>query len=151
MTSDTENIFSRFYERVEDYKIKGLDADIVDEMLNGYLKAVISQPYIRRLFQNIKFDEDVGEVNYTMRTSWDNDADLDFVEEMFALGMVCQWLSPRYHSTLNTNQVYSNKELSFYSQANHMAELHNMYQKAQIDLRKYIRDRGFSLGYINTL
>ena len=42
MTSDTSDIFSRFYSRVEDYKIAGLSQSVVEEMLNGYLKAVIA-------------------------------------------------------------------------------------------------------------
>jgi len=38
MTSDTESIFTRFYLRVEDYKIAGLEEEIANELLNGYLR-----------------------------------------------------------------------------------------------------------------
>ena len=152
MTSDTSDIFSRFYSRVEDYKIAGLSQSVVEEMLNGYLKAVIAQPFVRRLFARgaIEFDEDVGELTYTMRESWDDSSDQDFVEEMIALGMVCQWISPRYHSTLLTSQMFTNKEMSYFSQANQMIELKNMYEKAQNDFRKYIRDRGYGVSLMNS-
>jgi len=39
------------------------------------LKSVIAQTYIRKLFTNINFDEDVGEVEYDMREPIDDLAD----------------------------------------------------------------------------
>lgn len=150
MTSDFSDIRSRFYLRVEDYKITGLDEEIVNEMLSGYIRSVISQPFVRRLFSSINMDTDVGEIEYEMRESLDDGSDQDFVEELIARGIMCEWLSPKYHSTLNTSQFYSNKEQSFFSQANHMAELKSMYEKSQIDFRKYIRDRGYSLSLVNS-
>ena len=150
MVSTFEDIFSRFYLRVEDYKIPGLNEEVVTEILGGYMRSVVSKPFVRRLFSSINLDTDVEEIEYTMREPWDDGSDQDFVEELLALGMVSEWLSPRYHSTLNTSQFFSNKEQSWYSQANHMSELKAMYEKSQIDLRKYIRDRGYSLSLVNT-
>ena len=150
MTSETADIFSRFYARVEDYQIIGLDQNIVEEMLNGYLKTTISNPFVRRLFKQVSFDQDVGEVEYVMRESWDSESDQDFVEEVLEFGMVVAWLSPKYQSTLLTAQMFTNKEQSYYSQANHMSEIKNMYEKAQTDFRKYIRDRGYSVALINS-
>lgn len=150
MTSSFEDIFSRFYLRVEDYKLAGLDEEIVNEMLGGYLKSVISKSFVRRLFSSVTLDTDVEEIEYEMRDSWDDGSDQDFVEELLALGMVCEWIGPKYHSTLNTSQFFSNSEQKYYSQANHMAELRSMYEKAQIDFRKYIRDRGYSLSLVNS-
>ena len=144
-----DEVFSRFYLRVEDYKIAGLEEEIANEMLFGYMKSTISKPFIRRLFSSIVMDQDVEEIEYTMRESWGDVEDQDFVEELLALGMVVQWLSPQYHSMQNTSQFFSNSDLKFFSQANHMAELKEMYQKAQTDLRKYIRDRGYSVSLVN--
>ena len=75
MTSAYEDIFSRFYLRVEDYKINGLDEEVVNEMLGGYMKAVIAKPFVRRLFSSISIDEDVEEIEYIMRESWDENSD----------------------------------------------------------------------------
>lgn len=110
MTSDFSDIRSRFYLRVEDYKITGLDEEIVNEMLSGYIRSVISQPFVRRLFSSINMDTDVGEIEYEMRESWDDGSDQDFVEELIARGMVCEWLSPQVNSMLNTRQFFSNSE-----------------------------------------
>lgn len=71
MTSDVEDIYSRFYLKVEDYKIAGLDQDIANEILKGYLQSTISKPFTRRLFSSISYDFDVGEIEYTMMDSLD--------------------------------------------------------------------------------
>ncbi len=110
MTSEAEDIFSRFYLRVEDYKLAGLDEEVVNEMLTGYIKSVIAKSYVRRLFLNISIDEDIGTIDYTMRESIDDDTDKEFVEELLSLGMVAEWISPKFHSTLNTSQFFSNSE-----------------------------------------
>lgn len=150
MTSDIADIFTRFYLLVEDYKIAGLEEEIANELLNGYLRQTISKPFIRRLFSSISFDEDVGEVEYTMREVWDDGADQDFVEEALALGMVSQWLSTQYHTVRNTVQMFSNTDQKFFSQANHMTELREMHNKANIDFRKFVRDRSYGIRLVNS-
>lgn len=149
MTSEFDEIYSRFYLRVKDYETSGLEEKLVKQMLLGYLKSTLSKPMVRRLFQSVTLDEDIEEIEYELRNSLDEDSDKDFVEEVLALGMVVEWLSPRYHSTLLTSQLVSNSEQKFYSQKNHMDGLEIMYTKAQTDLRKLIRDYGYSLSVIN--
>lgn len=143
MTSAYEDIYSRFYLRVEDYNIVGLEEKLVKEMMNGWLRATLSNAYVRRLFETLTIDDDVEELEYTMKFPVSDSEDQDFVEEVLAIGMVAQWLSPKYHSTLNTAQFFSNSDQKYYSQANHMAELKDMYHRAKNDLRKMIRDRGY--------
>lgn len=143
MTSAYEDIYSRFYLRVEDYNIVGLEEKLVKQMMNGWMKSTLSKPYVRRLFDTLTIDDDVEEIEYTLKFPVSDDEDQVFVEEVIVLGMIENWLEPRYHSTLNTSQFFSNSEQKFYSQANHMAELKEMYHKAQNDLRKLIRDRGY--------
>lgn len=143
MTSDIGEIYSRFYLRIEDYNIVGLDESIVGEMMDGWMKSALSVPYVRRLFDKYAVDNDLGEIEYELKFPVSDDEDKDFVEEVIALGMVVQWLKPRYNSTLNTSQFFSNSEQKFYSQANHMAELREMYHQAKLEQRKLIRDRGY--------
>lgn len=150
MTSEYSNVFSRFLLRVTDYEFSGFDEKLAQEMMNGWMKSTLSQPYIRRLFSSITVDDDVEEIEFEMTDSIDDGYDQDFAEEVIAQGMVINWLSPQYHSVLNTAQFFSNSEQKYYSQANHMAELREMYHKAQTDLRKMIRDRGtFHNSYIS--
>lgn len=103
MTSEFEDLYSRFYLRVEDYNIIGLEVNVVNQMMNGWIRSTLSKPYVRRLFDELDFDEDIGEIDYEMKFSVSEDEDKDFVEEVIALGMVVEWLSPKYHSTLLTS------------------------------------------------
>ena len=146
---ELNEIYSRFYLRVKDYDMVGMDEKIVNEMLGGYLRSTLSKPMVRRLFSQVTMDEDVEEVEFELREPWDEDSDIDFVEEVLSLGMLVAWIDPRYHSTLLTNQLLSNSEQKWYNQKDHMSELKHMYNKSQNDLRKLIRDRGYSLSVIN--
>lgn len=143
MTSEYEDIYSRFYLRVEDYNIVGLEKKLVENMMNGWMKSVLSKPYVRRLFATLDNDEDVEEIEYELKFSVSDEEDQDFVEELIATGMTVEWLRPKYNSTLLTSQFFSNSEQKFFSQANHMTELKDMYHRAENDLRKLIRDRGY--------
>ena len=115
MTSEFDELYSRFYLRVKDYEIVGLEVKVVKEMMNGWIKSTLSKPYVRRLFDTLVMDEDLEEIEFEMKFPVSDDEDKDFVEEAIALGMVAEWLSPRYHSTLLTSQMVSNSEQKFYS------------------------------------
>lgn len=148
-SSEFSEIYSRFFLRVKDYEMSGMKEKLVNELLNGYLRSTLSKPMVRRLFQSISLDEDMEEIEYELRNNLDEDSDKDFVEEVLALGMVSEWASPKYHSTLLTSQLLSNSEQKFYSQSAHLAEMKELYNKSQTDLRKLIRDYGYSLSVIN--
>lgn len=110
ITSEYAEIYSRFYLRVKDYEIIGLEENLVNEMLNGYLRATLSKPMVRRLFQSLSIDDDLGEIEYELRNPLDDDSDKDFVEEVLSLGMTIAWCNPKYQSTLLTSQLFSNSE-----------------------------------------
>ena len=107
---ELDNIYSRFYLRIKDYEIVGLEEKIVKEMMNGYIRSTLAKPMVRRVFQSVSIDEDFGEVEFELRDPWDEDSDSDFVEEVLALGMVVSWATPKYNSTLLTSQMFSNSE-----------------------------------------
>ena len=66
-SSEYDEIYSRFYLRVKDYEMSGMKESLVNEILNGYLRSVISKPMVRRLFSYITMDDDVGEIDYELR------------------------------------------------------------------------------------
>ena len=47
---ELNEIYSRFYLRVKDYDMVGMDEKMVNEMLGGYLRSTLSKPMVRRLF-----------------------------------------------------------------------------------------------------
>ncbi len=144
MTSEFSDIYSRFLLRVKDYEFSGFDENLAQEMMNGWIKATLSRPFVRRIFSSLTVDEDSEMIEFELANPIDDDSDLDFVTEIIVQGMVVNWLSPQYYSVLNTAQFFSNSEQKFYSQANHMSELREMYHNAQVELRKMIRDRGYA-------
>lgn len=148
-SSEYSEIYSRFYLRIKDYEMSGLDEQLVKNMLTGYLRSTLSKPMVRRLFQSLTIDDDIEEIEYELREPLDEDSDKDFVEEVLALGMTVEWCNPKYQSTLLTSQMFSNSEQKYYSQAAHLAEIKELLNKSQTDLRKLIRDRGYSLSVIN--
>lgn len=144
MTSEFDEIFSRFYLKITDYNIATLDENVVNEMINGWLKSAASKPYVRRIFSSFVLDEDIGEIEYQMRfSSGDDDLDKDFVEEVLAKAMVQEWLTPAVDSVLNTQQAYVGKETNYFSQAKHLYELKDMLAKEEKKVRRFIQDRGF--------
>lgn len=110
MTSDINEIYSRFYLRVEDYNVVGLEENIVKEMMNGWIRSTLSLPYVRRLFDDLVIDEEQGEISYILKFPVSDGEDQDFVEEVIALGMVVNWLYPKVNSSLNVQQYFSNSE-----------------------------------------
>jgi len=50
MTSEYGEIYSRFYLRVKDYEMVEIGEKLANEILNGYLRSVVSKPMVRRLF-----------------------------------------------------------------------------------------------------
>ena len=143
MTSEYSEIYSRFLLGITDYKFAGLEEKIANKMMNGWMHSTLSQPYIRRLFSSIMIDDDVEEIEYELSNPVDDDSDKDFIENVVSMGMIVEWIKPQYYSVINTAQLFSNSDQKFYSQSNHMAELKSMYLRAQNNLRKFIRDRGY--------
>lgn len=149
ITSEYDEIFSRFLMRITDYGFATQDEYLANEMMQGWLRSTLSKPMVRRLFSSITADDDLEEIEYEMRDSLDEDSDRDFVEDMLAIGMVISWLSPQYHSVLNVQQLIANSDQKWFSQAMHMEQIEAMYDKAKIDFRKLIRDRAYNLAVIN--
>ena len=151
MTSEFSNIYSRFYLRITDYNLAGLNESIAKEMMNGWMHATLSKPYVRRLFGTLTIDDDVEEIEYELKFPTSDSEDQDFIEQIIAMGMVIEWLQPQVNSVLNTAQMFSNSEQKFYSQANHLEVLQELLKKNQNDQRKLIRDRGYIYNsYLST-
>ena len=89
-------------------------------------------------------DDEIQLIKYELKRPVDDETDTDFVTDVFALGMIVSWISPKIHSTTNFAQLFASKEEKFYSQANHLTELRNVYSLANKDLRNIIADRGYT-------
>ena len=151
MTSGFDEIFSRFMLKVTDYSFVEMEDDLVYDMMIGWMVSTLSKPYVRRIFSSFVVDEDLEEIEFELANPEDEQADADYAMEVIATGMVVEWVTPQVNSVINTQQMFSGKEVNFYSQANHLAELQNLLKLSSSTLRKLIRDRGYYVNsYINS-
>jgi hypothetical protein len=146
MTSSYEDIYSRFLQKCTDYDFIELDEETVYDNMEGWLHAVASLPYVRVKFKTFSLNDEVLKMNWELKNSIDDNSDELFVIEVFAQGMIIQWLEPKVKSILNVKQFFGGKEEKFYSQANHLNELRSLLSDANISLRKLLRDHGYIIN-----
>lgn len=142
-----DSIFSQFLGYISDYDIASLDFSDANEFMSECLHKALAKPYIRRLFSSSSLDDEIQMFQFEMKYVVEPSADLDFVQDILSKGMVIEWLQPQVKSKNLTAQIFTGKEQKFFSQANHLSELRNLLEDAQLEQRKLIRDR----GYINNL
>lgn len=144
MTSLNYNIiFSYFLGKVKDFDFVKLDEPEVLEILVEKLHSASATPNIRRMFSSLSFDDEEREMSYEMRYETDDDQDNEFVIALLSEQMVVEWLKPQLYSKVNTSQMYSTKEIKYYSQANHIEQMRGLYEDTVVNVRRMIRDRGY--------
>lgn len=136
-----DKIYSRFYARVNDYKLATMPEDQWNEVAYSWLHSVVSKPYVRRLFSSISLDDEIQMMTYELSLNVDDESDEDFVVEVFSLGMIETWVEPQLYNPLNTRQMFGSSAEKFYSQSSHINELRNLYSDAQAKLGRVISDR----------
>lgn len=137
------DIFSRFFLKAEAYDLAELKDTQAYSMLRSWLRSSASKPFVRQLFSSLKMDDEVQVATYELKTQTDSDQDQDFVTEIFAIGMVIEWLEPRVNSLLNVTQVFGSKEEKFYSQSAHLTALQGLSQALKTEQKQMIANRGF--------
>ena len=149
ITIDYQEIFGAFLGNVTDYKLASLDETSANSLMIEWLHKSFGNMYIRRLFSSFVYDDEVQTLTVLMARSVSDDIDKEFVINVFSKQMVYEWIHPQVNSVVNTAQFYGGKEQSFYSQANHLAELRNIENDAILAVRNMISDRGYIYnGYL---
>lgn len=139
-----DEIFSRFFSRVEAYDFLDLSPEQSTDYLNAWLHGACSKPFLRRLFTSIIYDDEIEELNFSMKYSVDDFSDTEFVTEVLALGVVVTWLEPKINSINNITQMFGSKEEKFYSQSQHLSELRSLVNDSKKQQRRMIADRGYA-------
>lgn len=124
-----ELIYNRFLQKVTDWKMLSLNDTDLREMWVGWLRSAVAK---QKIFdhdltfddENLSFEEDLSEIEI----------------EILAVGMCIEWLEPQVNSVINTLQLFSDSEVKFYSQANHLSELRDRLREMQIERKKLVRD-----------
>ena len=144
MTSKYTNIYSRFMLKIRDYEFANLDEPNMTEQMLDWLRSALSQPYIYRIFDTFTADDEIAEMEYTLKTSVNEYADQNFAEELLAYQMIVEWITPRVQTTTLLAQMVTNsKESKFFAQANHLAQLRELKADSENKVRSMLRDRGY--------
>ena len=126
MTSGFDEIFSRFMLKVTDYSFVEMEDDLVYDMMIGWMVSTLSKPYVRRIFSSLVVDEDLEEIEFELANPEDEQSDADYAMEVIATGMVVEWVTPQVNSVINTQQMFSGKELQLTQKYVQLAAMGNL-------------------------
>lgn len=144
MTSLYQDIYSRFLLKITDYELASLLEADANEMMYEWLRSSLSKTHVRRIFNTLSQDKEIGTMEYTMKSSTDNEQDQDFVEELLSHQMCVEWAQPRVKTITLMNQMVTNsKESRFYAQANHLSQLQELLANSKAEVSRMLTDRGF--------
>lgn len=143
-----DDIYSCFLSKVTDYKFLSLPTDDAYDLMRDWLHSSVAQPYIRRIFASLALHDEIMQIDFEIADAVNEDTDRDYGVEVIARAMAIEWLEPQVKSTTNIAQMFSNKDMKWYSEANHLKETKDLLQQMKNELRRLIRDRGyFYLAY----
>lgn len=148
-SSEFENIRNLFLGKIKDPELAAKAEAEANIYMNEWLVVTASDPFLRSLFAELEIDEDMEEISFQLSRPIDDGYDMRFVNNLFALGMVYEWLRPQYENRLLTAQMFTGKEAQFYSQSAHMKEMNELFHKAESELSKYRTKHGYSDFVLN--
>lgn len=144
MKSSYNDIYSRFLNKIRDYEFAGLPEPNATEQMREWLQSALSHTYIYRIFATFSADDEIAEIEYTLKASVDEYSDKNFVEELLGNAMVYEWVSPKVRTTTLLNQMVTNsKEEKFFSQQQHLGQLREVEADAYNKVRALLRDKGY--------
>lgn len=138
-----DEIYSRFFTKAQAYDFLDLTEMQLNEFLCNWLHAAVANPYVRRLFSEVKLDDEIQTMNYVMKYQVDADSDKEYIIEVLSLGVLINWISPKVKSMITVSQTYGTSELKFYSEANQLAQLQELEKNCIRQQRRVIADRGY--------
>ena len=144
MTSSYNEIYSRFLNKIRDYDFAGLPEPTATEQMKEWLQSSLSHTYIYRIFDSFSADDEIAEMEYTLKSSVDDYSDKNFVEELLSNAIVIEWVTPKVQTTTLLNQMITNsKEQKWYSQQQHIQQLRELKSDTENKVRSMLRDKGY--------
>lgn len=144
MTSSYNEIYSRFLNKIRDYEFAGLPEPSATNQMREWLQSALSNTYVYRIFDTFSADNEIAEIEYTLKNPVDDYIDKNFVEELLGNAMVVEWVTPKVQTTTLINQMITNsKESKFYAQANQLAQLQELKANTEHKVRSILRDKGY--------
>ena len=144
MTSITfDEIYSRFYTKVEAFDLIDEDEEVVSEFMCNWLQSALFYPHIRKLFSTIEVDVENATISYELNYEIDEASDKNFVTEVLSWGIVFNWVDPKINSITNIVQHFGESDDKWYSQASHLAQLRQLRADSERHIRGLVNSRGF--------
>ena len=131
-----EAIYDRATRKLTDFDLAVMSDVDLEDTLHGYLMSAIAQ------FRKCK--NDLSDRDDELRRF--NTDLLDVEQEILAILMVRAWLQPQLQSILLTSQVFSDKEVKYYSQAQQLSTLMALDEKLKLEAQKLSRDYSYTYG-----
>lgn len=145
MTSSYNDIYSRFLNKIRDYDLAGLPEPNATEEMREWLQSTLSHSYIYRIFNSFSADDEIAEMEYTLKTPVDDYSDKNFVEELLGNAMVVEWVDTKVNNTnLIHLMVTNSKESKWFSQQQHIGQLRELRADSESKVRSMLRDKGFN-------
>lgn len=149
-----EEVFSRFYTKVEAYDLMTLykDVKMQNAILCSWLHSAISAPYVYRLFSTITLpiednivdlSDDDNVIKAELVYSIDDYSDKNFIIELLSYGIALAWIEPKVNSLTNISQMFGSSAEKWYSQSTHLTEIRALRDDLYHKQRSLIRDRGY--------
>ena len=141
MTCDYNEIYSKFYVSMTDPEFYKMDESYVNELMKTWLHIASAEPYIQRIFSELKLDDEMEEISFTLSVPINDDSDIEFVTSIFAKYMIIQWMKKHVDNNLHLAFILGGKEEKKI-QSNYKNNIDRL-DSLELKLRKYIRDYGY--------
>ena len=149
-----EEVFSRFYTKVEAYDLMTLykDVKMQNAILCSWLHSAISAPYVYRLFSTITLpiednivdlSDDDNVIKAELVYSIDDYSDKNFIIEILSYGIALAWIEPKVNSLTNICQMFGSSAEKWYSESTHLTGIRALRDDLYYKQRSLIRDRGY--------
>lgn len=138
-----DEIFSSFFTKVEAYDLVAENDEFIAELMCNWLRSSVYYPYVRKLFSSIELDDEERLITYELKRSIDDDADKQFLIDVLSYGVAYAWVQPKVNSITSIVQNFGTTDQKYFSQAMHLAELRNLRDDSENQIRRLIRDRGY--------
>ena len=136
-----DEIFNRFYNLMDDPNFYKLPQDFAYDRMRSWLHDAASKQYIKKKFSQLKLDDRLLELTYSLNNPSDQESDDNFVINIFAQYMVIGWLKPQVDNAINTARIVGGKEEKNI-QSNYKTNIERL-ESLERNLRKFIRDDGY--------
>ena len=125
-----ETIYNKCLSKITDPQLAMLQEEDIEYMLSEWMQSAIAK--FRKCKNDLSDrDDDLKQFNSDL---------LDIEKEILAIMMAREWVSGQLNSVVNTLQVFSGKETSYYSQAAHLKELQALDDKWRLEAKQLSRD-----------